>query len=327
MSERISQDVARHYERWPFPVDDFASPEGLLLVRTLSTLLRRHGPAARVLDAGCGTGNTVIALARLLPQVSFTGIDRSRRALAAAHRTARTRDAANVVFQAADLSRPSFAPGTFDAVLSLGVVHHMPDRGAALARLAEWLAPGGRLLLWVYGRHGRYAHNLNQRFLQAVTRGCDPARRYAAARAFVRDLGERFALDSGFYTPCGCGPEGVAYLLARPQWLADQMIPAYEEPFDLPELLGLLHEAGLHCERWLGVPDRLEELTGSAPLRRGLSRLSAGERLLALDCLLKPDHYFLLVRRRVRRAGGRAGGRDRRRSAGRNSARSSRRRP
>jgi SAM-dependent methyltransferase len=327
VSKRISQDVAQHYERWPFPGDDFASPDGLLLLRTLSGLLRRRNRAARVLDAGCGTGNTAIALARLLPHVSFTGIDRSRRALAVARRTAHTKGTANVVFQAADLSRPACAPGTLDVVLSLGVVHHMPDRSAALARLREWLAPGGRLLLWVYGRHGRHAHNLNQRFLKAVTRGCDPARRYAAAQAFVRDLGERFALGSGFYTPCGCGPEGMGYLLARPQWLADQMIPAYEEPFDLPELLELLHEAGLRCERWLGAPDRLEELFGVSPLLRGFARLSTRERLLALDCLLKPDHYFLLVRRHVRRASGRNGGRDRTRSGGRNSARNSRRRP
>jgi SAM-dependent methyltransferase len=212
----------------------------------------------------------------------------------------------NVDFRPADLALPAAEPAAFDVVLSLGVVHHMADRGAALIRLREWLAPGGRILLWVYGRHGRHAHNLNQRFLRAVTRGREAPARHTAARAFVRELGGRFAAGSGFTTPRGCGADGLAYLLDRPQWLADQMIPAHEEPFDLPELFAHLAAAGLRCERWLGVPETLAELTDSRELLRGFARLSARERMLALDCLLKPDHYFLLVRPAARRATRRA---------------------
>lgn len=306
MRDAVSRAVAGHYDRWPFPGGEFAAPDGLLLLRTLAACLRaRRGASPRVLDAGCGTGHTVVALARHFPAVAFVGIDHSRQALRQARRVAREQGAANVEFREADLAQPPDGSDPFDAILSLGVVHHMPDRAGAVARLAQRLAPGGRLLLWVYGRHGRHHHNLNQRFLRAVTQGLTPARRHAAATAFVEALGARLVTGSGCYTPRGDGPDGVAWLLERPQWLADQMIPAHEEPFELGELLDTLAAAGLRFERWLGAADPPGSEVPAGPLRRGLARLSARERLLALDCLLKPDHYFVLGRRPAgRRRGG-----------------------
>src|SRR4051794_28352460 len=70
-------------------------------VRRLAALLRAHGvrPPARILDAGCGTGNYARALARLGYRV--VGVDRSVRLLADAR--AKT-VGAGPVFVRADLT-------------------------------------------------------------------------------------------------------------------------------------------------------------------------------------------------------------------------------
>ena len=41
---------------------------------------------------------------------------------------------------------------TFDIVFSIGVIHHLSDPDAAVARLARAVKPGGLVLVWLYGR-------------------------------------------------------------------------------------------------------------------------------------------------------------------------------
>ena len=40
----------------------------------------------------------------------------------------------------------------FDLAFSIGVIHHLQDPGRALQRMARAVKPGGRVLIWVYGR-------------------------------------------------------------------------------------------------------------------------------------------------------------------------------
>ena len=53
----------------------------------------------------------------------------------------------------ADLLRLPFAPGTFDAIYSIGVLHHTADTRTAFDALVRVLKPGGRLAIWVYRRN------------------------------------------------------------------------------------------------------------------------------------------------------------------------------
>jgi SAM-dependent methyltransferase len=41
---------------------------------------------------------------------------------------------------------------TFDIAFSIGVIHHLADPDAAVLRLARAVRPGGRVLVWLYGR-------------------------------------------------------------------------------------------------------------------------------------------------------------------------------
>lgn len=91
---------------------------------------------ARLLDVGCGTGNSHRIYASRASQ--YLGIDLSQAALrtaAAQHRDAR--------WLRADGTRLPFPSGVFDAVAFSSVLHHMPDPRAALEDAARVLRPGG----------------------------------------------------------------------------------------------------------------------------------------------------------------------------------------
>src|SRR6266498_2932764 len=76
--------------------------------------------------------------------VRYTGVDRIARYIAAA--TARSDERATFICD--DLLRTPGPQGPFDAVISIGVLHHLDDADAArMMRLAaDALAPGGRLV-------------------------------------------------------------------------------------------------------------------------------------------------------------------------------------
>lgn len=294
--------AAEHYDRWPFPGGEHASREGLILLRRLGAWLEIPPVAGarrpRVVDVGCGTGHTLATLARHLPQADFLGLDVSDRALALARRHAREAGAGNTRFAHADITAPGEL-GRFDVVLCLGVLHHVPAVAAGFAGLAGLLAPQGRLVLWCYGRHGRAGHTLNQRFLGLLAgEEASPEVRALLGRAFIADHGGRYAEGSGFYTPRGSGRAGLDWLLAHPSWLADQMFPPFERPVTLEEILGRFDAHGLALEEWLGVSDDPAEWSDQPAIRERLARLSRRDRLLAIECLLKPAYYFVVGRPR-----------------------------
>jgi SAM-dependent methyltransferase len=96
---------------------------------------------ARVLDAGCGTGNNLVHLA---PRGRTFGVDLSDEAL----QFCRTRRV--VVAKASVLALP-FAQDAFDLVTSFDVLYHrwVSDDRAAVQELVRVLKPGGLLLVRV----------------------------------------------------------------------------------------------------------------------------------------------------------------------------------
>jgi SAM-dependent methyltransferase len=106
--------------------------------RRLALLRRAVPPPARLLDAGAGRGRFVLAAARA--GYAASGIEPSARgADAAAARGAAVRRVA--------IERAGVEPGSLDVVTLWHVLEHVEDPAAVVARLAEWLRPGGALLV------------------------------------------------------------------------------------------------------------------------------------------------------------------------------------
>ncbi len=108
----------------------------------------RLAPRIRLLDVACGAGGPGLHLART-SGCEVTGVDRERPGLAYGREAARSAGfATQVRFVQADASQPlPFAEASFDAILCLDALNHLPGRAGVFADWARLLAPGGRLLV------------------------------------------------------------------------------------------------------------------------------------------------------------------------------------
>ncbi|MFD7793158.1 class I SAM-dependent methyltransferase [Streptomyces sp. NPDC059759] len=124
-----------------------------VLYRPLQDLLVEavpEGHGGRVLDVGCGTGGTTVALARRLgPAGTCVGVDISGPMLEAAGARAEREDVP-VSFVRADAQDHAFEAGAFDAVVSRFGVMFFEDSVRAFANLrrAARAGAGLRFIAW-----------------------------------------------------------------------------------------------------------------------------------------------------------------------------------
>lgn len=148
-----------------------------------------------VLDAGCGSGRTTIALARILKSGRVVGLDRfdagyiddGGRALLD-HNLELAGLAGKVQVQTGDLTAMAFADNHFDAAVSTHVYDHLGrQKLTALVETHRVLKPGGRFLMavWVPGLTMFAVANVLSLFLTTKTQW-----RALAGRAGFRVLDE-----------------------------------------------------------------------------------------------------------------------------------------
>ncbi|MFZ1881012.1 MAG: methyltransferase domain-containing protein [Gaiellaceae bacterium] len=100
----------------------------------------------RVLDLGAGAGtDSLIASQMVGSRGTVTGIDMTPAMLGKARAAAAEMGATNVEFVESEAEHLPFADGTFDVVISNGVIDLIPDKDAVFAELYRVLTPGGRL--------------------------------------------------------------------------------------------------------------------------------------------------------------------------------------
>jgi arsenite methyltransferase len=100
----------------------------------------------RVLDLGSGAGTDSLIAAQMVGSGGgVTGIDMTPAMLEKARGAAAEMGATNVEFVESEAEHLPFADGTFDVVISNGVIDLIPDKDAVFAELYRVLTPGGRL--------------------------------------------------------------------------------------------------------------------------------------------------------------------------------------
>ena len=101
-----------------------------------------------VLDLGSGSGMDSFLAARAAGgDGGVVGVDMTDAQLAKAQELARENGLANVEFRAGYIERPPVEDGSFDCVISNGVINLSPDKPAVFAAAARALRVGGRLAL------------------------------------------------------------------------------------------------------------------------------------------------------------------------------------
>lgn len=149
VKERTAQSFAYEWERfgelrqeWRKNFLDYMQPHTPDFFRGLT-----------VLDVGAGSGRHSYQAdsfgARVVAVDLGDAIDVARRNLPA-----------RVLTVQADAEHLPFEEGAFDFVVSIGVLHHLPDPGSALRAVAKYVRPGGRLRVYLYWQPARAWHRV-----------------------------------------------------------------------------------------------------------------------------------------------------------------------
>lgn len=132
--QRFWDRVARKYAREP--IKDMVG-----YTRTLERTRQQLRNTDAVLELGCGTGTTALALAPAVARL--VGTDVSSAMIAIAREKVATQSCGNVEFAVTSADRPIGADGSFDAVLAFNVLHLTAERPAVLQQAFRALTPGG----------------------------------------------------------------------------------------------------------------------------------------------------------------------------------------
>jgi SAM-dependent methyltransferase len=183
----------------------------------------------KVLDAGCGTGADLIALASALPEpFQVVGLDASTSLLGrAAERTAGIGERCSLV--KGDITEIPFRDGSFDACRIDRVLQHIQEPMQAIRELTRILRPGGTLVAfdndWDTFSISLDDHEIAGRIGQSWRDS------FASARV-GKDLPQ-------FFRECG-----LAGINTGPRELVLTDLPVVEQVFDIPHLLDRMMHAG-----------------------------------------------------------------------------------
>ena len=148
--QRLVRDDVTAMHRFLFRLMGVADPAHYLhsvYLRRALNRLRAFRPRF-ILDAGCGTGDYSLYLARRYPDAVVVGLDIDRACIKRAQNAARALEIRNVHFAVGDLAQLRFR-GIFDAIVSIDVLEHIANQDAAIANLASALGQGGVMFLHI----------------------------------------------------------------------------------------------------------------------------------------------------------------------------------
>jgi len=116
-------------------------------------LLNPPKPGARVLDVGCGFGDTTLRIAGIVgPDGEAVGVDAAPRFVEGAIREAREANLANARFLVADVQETLGGEERFDMAFSRFGTMFFANPVAALRNVRAALVPGGKLVMVVWRR-------------------------------------------------------------------------------------------------------------------------------------------------------------------------------
>lgn len=173
--------VKEQYEEFPYPHRDPANEMLDFLVPYMARLdaINHHCfdgkqdfKNFRILIAGGGTGDSLVAWAEQLRDIEGTSVvylDMSVASMCVAKERANLRGLKNIEWiNDSLLNVPNLGLGPFDFVECSGVLHHLEDPDAGLKALTSVLKPDGAMVIMVYATYGRTGVYLLQNLMREI---------------------------------------------------------------------------------------------------------------------------------------------------------------
>ncbi len=268
----MTTEVQAFYERYPYPrpINDLERYRRLWQDGQrrraefhLFWPTRPYREDFSILIAGCGTSQAAKHALRW-PAARVTGIDFSATSVRCTEELKRKYNLHNLDVHQLPVERAGEL-GSFDQIVSTGVLHHLPDPDAGLSALRRALKPDGAMLLMVYAPYGRAGIYM--------------------LREFCRRVGIQ-ATDEGIrevIVALGSLPPGhplCTLLREAPDsrdeaTLADALLHPQDRAYSVPELFEFIDSNGLRFDRWAtqapysahcGVMNRIPQINGPTKL-------------------------------------------------------------
>jgi tetratricopeptide (TPR) repeat protein/SAM-dependent methyltransferase len=208
IEDSVSRRVRQQYEEHPYPkwIDPALARKGF----SVDGYLRHQfpfksfspfstGANINILVAGCGTGQESVDTARRFPGAHVLAVDLSLSSLCYAKRKTLELGLANVEYAQGDIMQLASIGRMFDAIVSVGVLHHLADPMAGWRQLLSILRPGGFMRLGFYSERARRSVVAARNFI--AERGYDAnAEDIRRCRQDLRSLndGRDFSQLTGF---------------------------------------------------------------------------------------------------------------------------------
>lgn len=140
---------------WPDGVTTLDQAEEKMLALTCERAELADG--LRILELGCGWGSLSLWMAEKFPGARITGVSNSRTQKEHIDAEAARRGFKNLTIITADMNVFDTTE-TFDRVVSVEMFEHMKNYQLLMAKIARWLAPGGKLFVHIF-THREYSYH------------------------------------------------------------------------------------------------------------------------------------------------------------------------
>jgi SAM-dependent methyltransferase len=148
LQDRTIEDFGRQWTVFDDAADFFGSKELLADFVMPFDLSQIRG--WRVLDLGAGTGRHVLAMLDSGAAL-VVAVEPSQAIEVVREKTREFKDRVTLLKITGDQIPPT---ADFDAVFSIGVIHHIPDPAPVVRAVYGALKPGGKFIVWLYGKEG-----------------------------------------------------------------------------------------------------------------------------------------------------------------------------
>lgn len=296
--------VRHMYNQYPFPNENYEMDYGFQIIFYFKKF-RKPGQQsfledAEILDAGCGTGSVSIGLSKQFPNSKIVSLDLSENNLAKAKMKAEELKLNNIEFVQGNILNLDLKK-KFDVIFNIGVLHHLSDPQKGIIILKNHLKDKGRLLLWLYGKYGRFRLNLNQRMLSILFKNVKELPKKVEYTKNLLKNGPQEFLQCHFNVANSKIEDDWKmsrdWILTKEQWIVDQFLHYNERVVNIEDILKLLDQVDLSIDKWIGLSQDISSYVKDKEIIEQFNNLSAREKLTVIDLLAKPNYYTIAVKK------------------------------